>query len=77
MTDIGTEARMRATEKINREGIPESYDGPTWDTQELQRDYTVEGFAAPCVVVRRKSDGARGTLFFTHSPRVYYGWGEA
>lgn len=44
----------------------------TWNTEELQRDFTVEGFLAPFVVVRRKSDGVRGTLEFTHSPRVYY-----
>jgi hypothetical protein len=42
-----------------------------WNTQELQRDFEVEAFAAPLVVVRRKSDGVRGTLRFTHSPRVY------
>jgi len=52
-------------------------DGPTWDTEALQRDFTVEGFAAPFVVVRRKSDGARGTLEFTHRPRVYFNWSEA
>lgn len=46
--------------------------GPTWDTAELQRDYTVEGFAAPFVVVRRKADGVRGSLEFQHSPRVYF-----
>jgi hypothetical protein len=49
-------------------------DGPTWDTQALQRDYEVLGFAAPFVVVRRRADGVRGTLEFTHSPRVYFGW---
>jgi len=48
--------------------------GQTWSTDELQRDFEVEGFAAPFVVVRRKSDGAMGTLEFTHSPRVYFGW---
>ena len=46
--------------------------GETWTTEELQRDFSVEGFAAPYVIVRRKSDGAKGTLEFTHSPRVYF-----
>jgi hypothetical protein len=32
------------------------------------------GYAAPFVVVRRRSDGQRGSLEFTHSPRVYFGW---
>lgn len=48
--------------------------GQTWDTTELQRDFQVTGFAAPLVIVRRKSDGALGTLEFTHSPRVYFDW---
>lgn len=45
-----------------------------WDTTQLQEDFEVTGFAAPFVVVRRKSDGARGTLMFAHSPRYYFGW---
>jgi hypothetical protein len=57
-------------------------DGPrVWNgTGQLQQDFEVVGFAAPFVVVRRKADGVMGTLEFTHSPRVYFGWrpdGEA
>lgn len=48
--------------------------GPTWTTDELTGDFEVIGFAAPYVVVRRRSDGAVGSLEFTHSPRVYFGW---
>lgn len=48
--------------------------GQTWTTQEMTRDFDVLGFAAPFVVVRRKSDGKTGTLEFTHSPRVYFGF---
>lgn len=48
--------------------------GPTWTTGELTRDFDVIGFAAPFVVVRRKSDGRKGSLEFTHSPRVYFGF---
>lgn len=44
----------------------------TWTTEELQRDFEVRGFAAPYVVVRRRSDGAKGLLEFTHNPRVYF-----
>lgn len=50
--------------------------GPTWDTASLQRDFEVLGFGAPFVAVRRKSDGATGTLEFTHAPRVYFGFQE-
>jgi hypothetical protein len=49
----------------------------TWTTDELQRDFEVIGFSAPFVVVRRKSDGCKGSLEFTHSPRVYFGFTEA
>lgn len=45
-----------------------------WNTAELQRDYEVIGFLAPFVVVKRKSDGVKGTLQFTHMPRAYFGF---
>lgn len=64
--------RMLLTSLINSGGIPAEYDGPLWDTTEMQREFEVRGFAAPFVVVRRRSDGAQGTLTFTHSPRVYF-----
>jgi hypothetical protein len=51
--------------------------GPRWTTEEMARDFEVLGFAAPFVVVRRRSDGARGSLEFTHLPRVYFNWQEA
>ena len=36
----------------------EARHGQVWDTEELARDFEVLSFAAPYVVVRRKSDGA-------------------
>lgn len=45
---------------------------PYWDTRELQQDFEVLAFAAPFILVRRRSDGVEGTLEFTHSPRVYF-----
>lgn len=50
--------------------------GPVWDTKELSRDFEVLGFMAPYVVVRRKSDGVKGTLMFQHNPRYYYSFRE-
>lgn len=48
--------------------------GALWDTDELRRDYEVQGFSAPYVVVRRRSDGVVGSLEFNASPRFYFGW---
>jgi hypothetical protein len=43
-----------------------------WTTEELQRDFIVQGFCMGLCVVVRKRDGQRGSLEFTHSPRVYF-----
>lgn len=50
----------------------ESQFGQVWDTSQLQDDFEVIGFAAPFVVVRRRSDGVRGSLMFQNSPRFYH-----
>ena len=43
-----------------------------WDTDQLREEFDVTGFAAPFVVVRRKSDGMKGSMEFTHDPRFYF-----
>ena len=48
-----------------------------WNTQELQEDFEVLGFAYGICVVKRRSDGVKGTLDFDHSPRLYYNFQEA
>jgi hypothetical protein len=48
--------------------------GQKWTTAELRRDFEVLGYMAPFVVVRRRGDGLVGSLEFTASPRVYFGW---
>lgn len=50
----------------------ESKHGQVWDTRQLAQDFVVIGFAAPYVVVRRKSDGVKGSLEFSHQPRFYF-----
>ena len=50
----------------------ESKHGQVWDTSELRTDFEVLGFAAPLVVVRRRSDGVRVSLMFQHDPRFYF-----
>ena len=49
-------------------------EGQKWTTAELQREFEVICFAAPFVVVRRRSDGQLGTLEFVREPRVYFDW---
>lgn len=43
-----------------------------WDTRGVERDFEIEGFMAPFVVVRRKADNVKGVLTFSHSPRFYF-----
>jgi hypothetical protein len=43
-----------------------------WTTDQLREDFEVLGFLAPFIAVKRKSDGAKGSMEFTHSPRVYF-----
>lgn len=56
---------------LTREELEELY-GDVWDTRQLGDLFEVEGFSAPFCVVRRKSDGRRGSLEFQHMPRFYY-----
>ena len=57
----------------SREALEAQY-GQVWDTKELQRDFDVQGFMAPFIVVKRKSDSASGALMFQHYPRFYFDW---
>ena len=78
MSDPTEEIRRELLAEINatpgsREAL-EAEHGQVWDTRQLGDDYEVLGFAAPLVVVRRRSDSKRGSLFFQHNPRFYYGF---
>jgi hypothetical protein len=55
----------------------EAKHGQVWTTDEMRDEFEAIGFMAPWVLVRRKSDGASGTLEFTHSPRFYFEFVEA
>jgi hypothetical protein len=48
--------------------------GKVWTTTEMADDFEVIGFAAPFIVVKRKADGQKGSLEFTHMPRFYFNW---
>lgn len=54
-----------------RERLEKEY-GQVWDTSEVQKDFSVESFLAPFILVTRKADKVKGTLMFTHSPRFYF-----
>ena len=72
------------TEALRRERLVELNSGDTtraeleqqygqvWSTDEMTTEYDAIGFMAPLIVVRRKSDGVRGSLEFRHSPRYYF-----
>ena len=74
----GTLERMTMTAEPNAEAAAkaelELKYGQVWNTEELTKEFSVEGFAAPCVVVRKKESGERGSLFFQHDPRFYWGF---
>lgn len=55
----------------SREALEAQY-GQVWDTGQLAADFEVIGFMASLVVVRRRSDGVKGSLEFQHHPRLYF-----
>ena len=82
MSDPTENVRRALTGAINANPTPreklETVYGKdnVWDTQELQRDFSVQGFAAPFCIVTRKSDGKRGSVMFQHNPRFYFDFNE-
>lgn len=46
--------------------------GQVWDTDELVKDFQALGFMAPFIIVRRRSDGVKGSLMFQNDPRFYH-----
>jgi len=44
-----------------------------FDTKQLQQHFVVNGFMSPPYVsVTRKVDGVKGSLRFSHAPRLYF-----
>jgi hypothetical protein len=60
-----------SSDMTNRETLEAQY-GKVWSTEEMVKEFAAIGFMAPYVVVRRRSDGVKGTLEFCHSPRFYF-----
>jgi len=68
-------AQLAAQQTDNRAELEARY-GQLWNTEQLTAEFTVTGFMAPYVIVRRKSDNAVGSLEFQHDPRYYFNWQE-
>lgn len=45
-----------------------------WDGDQLTEQFEVLGFLAPLVIVKRRSDGVKGSMYFSHQPRLYFGF---
>lgn len=80
MIDNTENIRREMVQEINsnaseREKL-EAQHGQVWSTEELSKEFSVQGFLAPFVVVKRKSDSKVGTLTFQHSPRFYFNFVE-
>ena len=76
MSDPTETIRRQRVMEINlqpgsREAL-EAQHGQVWSTSDLSSDFEVLGFMAPLVVVRRRSDGRKGSLEFQHGPRFYF-----
>ncbi len=78
MSDPTETIRRQRLAEINlvpgsREAL-EAEHGKVWSTDELVEEFEVIGFMAPICVVRRRSDGQKGSVEFQHSPRFYFGF---
>ena len=76
MPDETEQIRRQRLAEINgapgsREAL-EAQHGRVWDTGEMIQEFETIGFLAPFIVVRRRSDGVKGSLEFQHNPRFYF-----
>ena len=76
MADETETIRRQMVSEINAEpgsrlDLENKY-GKVWNTDEMCQDFEAIGFAAPLIVVRRRSDRVRGSLMFQHNPRFYF-----
>lgn len=79
-TDVTVGIRKVLSAAVNtnpqeRKRLEEEH-GQVWDPDQLREEFEVIGFAMPLVVVKRKSDGKKGSLFFQANPRYYFWWQE-
>lgn len=72
---LNSQAEQHTEESLRAE-LSKRYDD-ICNIDELRQQYQVVAFLAPYVQVERISDGVVGTMKFTHSPRLYFGFQEA
>lgn len=73
------QAKLNARRAAREQLEAEHGKGNVWDSEELRREFVVESFFAPYVLVKRKlADGqvVSGSLSFQHEPRFYFDWKE-
>jgi hypothetical protein len=66
------QAQLNAPQSL-RQQLEEAH-GQVWDREQLEAEFKVIGFLAPIVVVRRRADDRKGSLYFQHEPRFYFKW---
>jgi hypothetical protein len=66
--------QVRSPEDVRKD--LEARHGKVYTLAELREEFEVIGFMSPICVVRRLSDGRKGSFEFTHSPRLYFNWQE-
>lgn len=62
---------------VRNDSLPEPIVGlephePVWTTEALRAEFEATQFFAPFVMVRRRSDGALGSMQFQPHPRYYF-----
>jgi hypothetical protein len=80
MEDLTENIRRALVNSINSDPLSkpelEALGQKSWTTDELTSEFEVLGFMAPFVVVRRLSDGVKGSMMFSHNPRLYFSFTE-
>lgn len=78
MSDPTETVRRQLVAEINAEPGSREYleakHGQVWSTDQLQEEFQALGFMAPYVIVKRRSDGVKGSLMFQANPRFFYGF---
>jgi len=82
VADITEPIRRHAVAAINSEVESNDKDlerkrlegkyGKVWSTEELTKEFTVEAFLAPYVLVLNKETMKDGVMEFQHMPRFYF-----